>query len=138
MVLLSICFTLPLCLIINNNKSSNSSISDDSFIFGLSIFPIITLNALDLLIYLVIPLYAIHLLILVLLSLKLKQIETEINEKGLFPTNYALLLRFPASPLAETDICKQIKNWFDIEMRLNRQFFEVFPDLADSIDKDHS
>lgn len=108
MLLLSIGFTLPLCLIISNNKSSNSSINTDSFIFALSIFPIITLNALDLLIYLVLPLYAIHLLVLTLLSVKLKQIETDINERGLFPTNYALLFRFPASPLAETDIRKQI------------------------------
>lgn len=108
MLLLSIGFTLPLCLIISNNKSSNSSTSVDSFTFGLSIFPIIALNAIDLLIYLAIPLYAVHLLILALLSLKLKQISTDINERGLFPTNYALLFRFPASPLSEADICKQI------------------------------
>lgn len=79
MLLLSIGFTLPLCLIISNNKSSNSSLSDDSFIFGLSIFPIITLNTLDMLIYLAIPFYIIHLLMLALLSLKLKKIETDIN-----------------------------------------------------------
>jgi hypothetical protein len=107
--LLSLVYTLPLCIVA---YSSNSPTGQTSTLIGLSIFSIMSTSSLDLLLYLTIPAYFLQLLLTIVLYFKCKELQGKIDHSKMFPNNYALFLRLPAIHLSEEEVCQQIEAWF--------------------------